>query len=217
MRGGVLMVSGGERIAIATREAVVGDDLVRLEAEVLEAFRRKTIEEQSRPGRLGASPAGCDAPDLRLSAAGARRRSTAAARPGCAQAEGVMAKEQDHRNNNSLAEPVRRQRARRERWRREGERPLGHNLAMIGVLGWLVVTPTLIGIFVGRWLDRIAEQRDLLDREPPVRRPLPRLLAGVEAGQPGMSGARLTEVLRDGAPFVLLGALLGAAISLRSG
>ena len=64
-----------------------------------------------------------------------------------------MTKERAERNGNSLAEPVRRQRARRERWRREGERPLGHNLALIGVLGWLVVTPTLIGIFVGRWLD----------------------------------------------------------------
>ena len=68
-----------------------------------------------------------------------------------------MAEQRGPRNNHSLAEPVRRQRARRERWRREGERPLGHNLAMIGVLGWLVVTPTLIGIFIGRWLDRIAE------------------------------------------------------------
>jgi ATP synthase protein I len=28
---------------------------------------------------------------------------------------------------------------------------------MIGVLGWLVVTPTLIGIFIGRWLDRTAD------------------------------------------------------------
>jgi F-type H+-transporting ATPase subunit epsilon len=47
VRGGVLMVSGGERIAIATREAVVGDDLVHLESEVLETFRRKSAEEQS--------------------------------------------------------------------------------------------------------------------------------------------------------------------------
>jgi F-type H+-transporting ATPase subunit epsilon len=47
VRGGVLMVSGGERIAIATREAVLGDDLVHLESEVLEAFRRKTAEEQT--------------------------------------------------------------------------------------------------------------------------------------------------------------------------
>jgi ATP synthase protein I len=30
------------------------------------------------------------------------------------------------------------------------------NLAMIGALGWLVVLPTLAGIFVGQWLDRRA-------------------------------------------------------------
>jgi F-type H+-transporting ATPase subunit epsilon len=53
VRGGVLTVSGGERIAIATREAVLGDDLVRLEAEVLKAFRQKTAEEQS--ARAGAA------------------------------------------------------------------------------------------------------------------------------------------------------------------
>jgi F-type H+-transporting ATPase subunit epsilon len=46
VRGGVLTVSGGERIAVATREAVLGDDLVHLEAEVLKAFRHKTAEEQ---------------------------------------------------------------------------------------------------------------------------------------------------------------------------
>ena len=67
-----------------------------------------------------------------------------------------MAGNQDERNSHLLAELVRRRRARRERWRREGERPLGHNLAMIGVLGWLVVTPTLLGVFIGRWLDRAA-------------------------------------------------------------
>jgi F-type H+-transporting ATPase subunit epsilon len=47
VRGGILMVSGGERIAIATREAVLSDDLVRLESEVLEAFRRKADEEEA--------------------------------------------------------------------------------------------------------------------------------------------------------------------------
>lgn len=25
---------------------------------------------------------------------------------------------------------------------------------MIGALGWLVITPTLAGVFLGRWLDR---------------------------------------------------------------
>lgn len=49
---------------------------------------------------------------------------------------------------------VRKRRERRAHWQREGERSLGQNLAMIGVLGWTIVTPTLLGIFVGRWLDR---------------------------------------------------------------
>jgi ATP synthase protein I len=53
-----------------------------------------------------------------------------------------------------LDEAVRKRRERRERWRREGERSIGQNLAMIGALGWTIVTPTLIGIFVGRWLDQ---------------------------------------------------------------
>jgi F-type H+-transporting ATPase subunit epsilon len=47
VRGGVLTVSGGEQVAIATREAVLGNDLVHLESEVLESFRRKSGEEQS--------------------------------------------------------------------------------------------------------------------------------------------------------------------------
>ncbi len=54
-----------------------------------------------------------------------------------------------------LAEAVRRRRERRARWRREGERSIGQNLAMIGALGWTIVTPTLFGIFAGRWLDRM--------------------------------------------------------------
>ena len=47
VRGGVLTVQGGERIAIASRDAVLGDDLDRLEAEVLASFRAKAALEQS--------------------------------------------------------------------------------------------------------------------------------------------------------------------------
>jgi ATP synthase protein I len=57
-------------------------------------------------------------------------------------------------NHESLDEAVRRRQRRRARWQREGERSIGQNLAMIGALGWTIVTPTLIGIFAGRWLDR---------------------------------------------------------------
>jgi ATP synthase protein I len=53
-----------------------------------------------------------------------------------------------------LDEAVRQRRGRVEQWQREGERSIGRNLAMIGALGWTIVTPTIIGIFVGRWLDR---------------------------------------------------------------
>jgi ATP synthase protein I len=54
-----------------------------------------------------------------------------------------------------LDEAVRMRRERRARWQQEGERSIGQNLAMIGVLGWTIVIPTLIGVFAGRWLDRL--------------------------------------------------------------
>jgi len=57
-------------------------------------------------------------------------------------------------DRESLDKAVRRRQQRRARWQHEGERSLGQNLAMIGALGWTIVTPTLIGIFAGRWLDR---------------------------------------------------------------
>jgi ATP synthase protein I len=44
---------------------------------------------------------------------------------------------------------------RRETWEREGERSIGQNLAMVGMIGWLVVTPIVAGIFLGHWLDGI--------------------------------------------------------------
>ena len=43
-----------------------------------------------------------------------------------------------------LDEAVRKRCERRARWKREGERSIGQNLALIGVLGWTIVTPTLI-------------------------------------------------------------------------
>ena len=57
-------------------------------------------------------------------------------------------------NHERLGQAVKKRQERRELWQREGERSLGQNLAMIGALGWTIVTPTLMGIFLGRWLDR---------------------------------------------------------------
>jgi len=45
VRGGMLEVSDGGTIAIATREAVADEDLHRLETEVLETFRHRAEEE----------------------------------------------------------------------------------------------------------------------------------------------------------------------------
>ncbi len=53
-----------------------------------------------------------------------------------------------------LDRPVELRRRRRERARREGERSLAEDLALAGVIGWLIVGPALLGIFAGRWLDR---------------------------------------------------------------
>ena len=46
LRGGVLTVTGGSSVAIATREAVVGDDLATLDAEVLTRFQSDADEER---------------------------------------------------------------------------------------------------------------------------------------------------------------------------
>jgi F-type H+-transporting ATPase subunit epsilon len=41
VRGGMLTVSGGDTVTVATREAVADDDLRRLESEVIAGFRRR--------------------------------------------------------------------------------------------------------------------------------------------------------------------------------
>ena len=46
LRGGVLTVTGGNTIAIATREAVAGDDLATLDAQVLARFQSDADEER---------------------------------------------------------------------------------------------------------------------------------------------------------------------------
>ena len=48
-----------------------------------------------------------------------------------------------------------RQRGERQiRWLREGDPSVARRLAQIGVLGWMIVVPMLIGVFAGRWLDQ---------------------------------------------------------------
>ena len=53
-----------------------------------------------------------------------------------------------------LVQGVRRQADRNRRWQREGDPSVARRLAQIGVLGWIIVVPMLVGVFAGRWLDR---------------------------------------------------------------
>ena len=55
--------------------------------------------------------------------------------------------------NDPLVREVRRHRDRRAAWRLEGDVSVARRLAQIGVLGWIIVSPMLAGLFFGRWLD----------------------------------------------------------------
>jgi ATP synthase protein I len=55
---------------------------------------------------------------------------------------------------NGMAEAARKEEDRRVRWRTEGEQSVMRFVGQIGVLGWIIVAPTLLGLFAGRWLDR---------------------------------------------------------------
>jgi ATP synthase protein I len=53
----------------------------------------------------------------------------------------------------SLHEEVARRAERRQRAQREGEHAALFSLGMMGLVGWSVVVPTLIGIAIGWWID----------------------------------------------------------------
>jgi ATP synthase protein I len=54
---------------------------------------------------------------------------------------------------NGLIDSVRQRRDRQQRWLSEGQPSVARFVGQIGVLGWIIVTPILIGLFTGRWLD----------------------------------------------------------------
>ena len=56
---------------------------------------------------------------------------------------------------DALVKGVRLSRERRQRWLGQGGDPsVARRLAQIGVLGWIIVIPMLIGLFVGHLLDQ---------------------------------------------------------------
>jgi len=56
-----------------------------------------------------------------------------------------------------VAGAARRALEREAKGRADPEPSLGARLGQIGVLGWAVIVPTLLFLFLGRWLDRSFE------------------------------------------------------------
>jgi ATP synthase protein I len=54
---------------------------------------------------------------------------------------------------DGLLRQVRMRRRRERAWQREGAPTVARFVGQIGVLGWMIVTPALIGLFAGRYLD----------------------------------------------------------------
>jgi ATP synthase protein I len=61
--------------------------------------------------------------------------------------------EREPNSPDGMANAVRKQQERKERWQIEGEASMMRFVGQIGVLGWIIVAPALIGLFIGRWLD----------------------------------------------------------------
>lgn len=55
---------------------------------------------------------------------------------------------------NRLAGAARRAAERARRGAEQPEPSLAARLGQIGMLGWTIVVPTLIGVVIGRWIDR---------------------------------------------------------------
>jgi len=58
---------------------------------------------------------------------------------------------------DKIAEAARRTAERVREGEKRPEPSLGARLGQIGVLGWAIVLPILIGLFIGRWLDRLLQ------------------------------------------------------------
>jgi alternate F1F0 ATPase F1 subunit epsilon/predicted F0F1-ATPase subunit len=124
VRRGVLSVRDGREVAIATRQAQLGNDLASLEDAVLARFRAELDAE--RRAAFGWPP----------------------------DAGGGVMTRKPPTEDNKLVSSIRLRSTREQRAQREGEPSFGRYLAQVGVLGWTIVVPTLLGVFVGRWLDQ---------------------------------------------------------------
>lgn len=61
----------------------------------------------------------------------------------------------DHRDTQRMDDAAREAARQAEEAARDPEPSLGRRFGQIGVLGWMIVFPTLIGVIAGGWLDRV--------------------------------------------------------------
>ncbi len=66
----------------------------------------------------------------------------------------MTAPKTDPEDQDPMVKGARLRGERYRRWRSDGDPSVARRLAQIGVLGWIIVVPLLIGVFTGRWLDR---------------------------------------------------------------
>jgi len=66
----------------------------------------------------------------------------------------VNSRSENH-ENEAMRRAVELREKRAKRYKEEGERSIWQNLSMVGALGWLIVSPILLGVVLGRWLDRM--------------------------------------------------------------
>jgi ATP synthase protein I len=66
----------------------------------------------------------------------------------------MIAPETEPGEQDPLVQGIHLRKERHLRWLHEGNPSVARHLAQIGVLGWIIVVPMLVGVFVGRWLDR---------------------------------------------------------------
>ena len=110
--------------------------------------------------------------------------------------------------------------AERDRKFREDREPtIATRLAQIGVLGWAIVAPILLGVVIGRWLDWAFEDRDLLHCAADHAWRGGRHVDGVAMDAPAMTVALLIGALRPrrGARGRAFPVAVGSVALLREG
>jgi ATP synthase protein I len=67
--------------------------------------------------------------------------------------------DENFNEEKKISEEIRAKETRKIKARREKDRGLWFGLGMFGLVGWSVVIPTLLGVGLGVWLDKLLQDR----------------------------------------------------------